>query len=176
MTSSGEPAQPPPGLKILLLLFDSLLLESLLLVALALRGSTGNEEKSGPACPFPPAPTVPCVPMCVTHIALVLFPRFTLGLFPQLYPPGAPFPPHTLEPEVRCSTVRSLALSWSASPNAGIEQTRVKSQPTPCQWRDLGQALGLPEPWPAWCLKYRVVRIRCGLGVKLLYTRPDRCR
>lgn len=63
-----------PGLEILLL-FDSLLLESLLVVTLALGGSAGNEEKSGPApppyqCPYP---CLMCTDVC-THIALMLSP------------------------------------------------------------------------------------------------------
>lgn len=48
-----------PGLEILLCLFDSLLLEPLL-AALALGGSAGNKENSGPACPSRPHPH-PCL-------------------------------------------------------------------------------------------------------------------
>lgn len=62
---------------------------------------------------------------------------------PPTLAPRGPFP--TTHLGARGSTVRNLALSWSASTNAGIERTRVKSQPAPYQWRDLGQVLGLPE-------------------------------
>lgn len=102
------------GLEILLLLFDSLFLESLL-VAVALGGSAGNEEKSGPASPYPPMPPPPrliCIDVCA-HIALMLSPRFALGLLPHAIAPRGPFSTTCLgaRGQTGSSMVRSLALS-----------------------------------------------------------------
>lgn len=131
-----------PGLESLLL-FDSLVLESLL-VAVALGGSAGNEEKSGPACPFPPVPSlVSRAQTCVPTLPWCCLPGSPSGFPPPTLAPRGPFP--TTHLGAGGSTVRSLAWSWSASTHTGIEQTRVKSQPAPYQWRDLGQVLGLPE-------------------------------
>lgn len=102
-----------PGLEILLLLFDSLFLESLL-VAVALGGSAGNEEKSGPASPYPPMPPprLICIDVCA-HIALMLSPRFALGLLPHTIAPRGPFSTTCLgaRGQTGSSMVRSLALS-----------------------------------------------------------------
>lgn len=127
--------------------------------------------------------TASCMHTCMYHNALMCASMVLLSLpsspwdsvllflQPNFIIPKGPFPIIFVgaRSQTGGNTIRSLApLHGAGQPALKQELKKLDLSPSQPlnQWHDLDQVMSLPEPWPPWHLKYRVVGIRCNLGVQ----------